>query len=399
MKWKSKIIIGAGVLFVAANLFLIYKDNSLVDRSFFIPEWTTAKEQNIRDTMKTEGVTAPLEEQPVYYDDRKGSFEGFLVKKGEEVQSGKTLFYYSTESYEDAIAVLEAERKSLENQLDALEQKWDDLNDIDYDSSRSLLDDELTINDYSVEIDLYETEVEINRLESEIEKYDEQIASIDKKLPQLEEISDINGVVKNINQDLTNPIITIVSKESMVEGTLTEKEQSKIKPGMEVIVTLPNNSKKTYKGSIQEVAHFPEDEPKVKKESQYPFTVVLDKKVENLAHGTHVDVKIVKKAVANALTVPYDSIEKNGKVKQVYMLKNGKVQKQKVTTGLHVNSVQQITKGLKEGEVLAQKPLSYSKGTPTFYTPMQVKKWEKDMYQNIRKKEMLKQMGKGFLSF
>ncbi|WP_338450164.1 hypothetical protein R4Z09_29270 [Niallia oryzisoli] len=398
MKWKSKIIIGASILFVAANLYFIYKDNSKVARSLYVPEWTTAKEQNIQDTMKTKGVTAPLEEQPVYYDERKGSFEGFLVRKGEEVQSGKTLFYYSTESYEDAIAVLEAERKSLENQLDALEQKWDDLNDIDYDTSRSVLDDELTINDYSVEIDLYETEVEISRLESEIEKYDEQIASIDKKLPQLEEISDINGVVKSINQDLTNPIITIVSKESMVKGMLTEKEQSKIEPGMEVTVTLPNSGK-TYKGSIQEVAHFPEDEPKVKKESKYPFTVVLDKQVDDLAHGTHVDVKIVKKAVANALTVPYESIKKNGKVKQVYMLKNGKVQKQKVTTGLRVNNVQQITKGLKEGEILAQEPLSYSKGTPPFYTPMQVKKWEKDMYQNTRKKEMLKQLGKGFLSF
>ncbi|WP_394238152.1 efflux RND transporter periplasmic adaptor subunit [Niallia oryzisoli] len=398
MKWRSKIFIGAAILFVAANLYLLFKDNSKVARSLYVPQWTTAKEQNIRETMKTEGVTAPLEEQPVYYDERKGSFEGFLVKKGEEVQSGKTLFYYSTDNYEDAIAVLESERKSLENQLDALENKWDDLNDIDYDSSRSVLDDELLINDYSVEIDLYQTEVEINRLESEIEKYDEQIASIDKKLPQLEEVSDINGVVKSINQDLSNPVITIVSKESMVEGMLSEAEQSKVEPGMEVTVTL-SNSNKTYKGSIQEVAHFPEDEPKVKKESEYPFTVVLDKKVENLAHGTHVDVKIVKKAVANAITVPYDSIDKAGKTKSVYVLENGKVQKQKVTTGLHVNSIQQIKKGLKEGETLANKPLQFQKGNPTFYTPMQVKKWEKNMYQDIRKKEMLKQLSKGFLSF
>ncbi len=398
MKWISKIIIGAAILFVAVNLYLLFKENSKVVRSLYVPEWTAAKEQNLRETMKTEGVTTPLEEQSIYYDERKGSFEGFMVKKGEEVTSGKTLFYYSTESYEDAIAVLKSERDSLENQLDALEDKWDDLNDIHYDTTRSVLDDELLINDYSVEIDLYQTEVEINRLESEIEKYDEQIASLDKKLPQLEEISDMNGVVKNINQDLSNPIITIVSKESMVKGMLSETEQSKIKPGMEVTVTL-KDSNKSYKGSIQEVSHFPEDEPKVKKESQYPFTIVLDKRIDNLAHGTHVNVKIVRKEVLNAITVPYDSIKKNGKTKHVYVLENGKVKKQKVTTGLHVNSVQQIKKGLKEGEVLSMEPLSYSKGTPTFYTPLQVKKWEKDMYKNIRKKEMLKQLGKGFLSF
>ena len=397
MKWISKIIIGAAILFVAANLYLLFKGNSKVARSLYVQEWTTVKEQNIKETMKTEGITTPVEEQSIYYDERKGSFEGFMVKKGEEVTSGKTLFYYSTESYEDAIAVLESERDSLENQLDALEDKWDDLSDIQYDSTRSVLDDELLINDYSVEIDLYQTEVEINRLESEIKKYDEQIASLDRKLPQLEEISDINGVVKNINKDLSNPVLTIVSKESMVKGMLSEEEQSKIKPGMEVTVSL-KNSNKSYKGSIQEVSHFPEDEPKVKKESQYPFTIVLDKKVDHLAHGTHVNVKIVKKEVLDAITVPYDSIEKSGK-KYVYVLKNGKVQKQKVTTGLRVNNTQQITKGLKKGEALSMRPFSYSKGTPTFYTPLQVKKWEKDMYQNIRKKEMLKQLSKGFLSF
>ncbi|WP_071393327.1 efflux RND transporter periplasmic adaptor subunit [Bacillus tuaregi] len=398
MKWKSKIIIAAAIVLVAANLYLLLKDNSKVARSFYISEWTTAKVQNLRETMKTEGVTTPLEEQQVYFDERKGSFEGFLVKKGQEVQSGKTLFYYSTETYEDAIAVLESERDSLENQLDALEDKWDDLKDLDYKATRSVLDDELLINDYSVEIDLYQTEVEISRLESEIEKYDEQIDSIDRKMPHLEETSDIDGVVKNMNEDLSNPIITIVSKESMVKGMLSGDEQADIEPGMEVTVSLKNKDK-TYKGTIQEVSIFPEDEPNVKMKSQYPFTVVLDKQVENLAHGTPVEVKITKDEVKNAITAPFSSMEKDGKTNWVYTLENGKVQRQKVTTGLHVNSVQQIKKGLKKGDTLAMAPQQVTKGTPTFYTPMQLDKWEKTMYKNLRKKELLKQTGKGFLSF
>ena len=108
------------ILFVATNFYLLLKDDSPVARSFYVDQWTSAKEQTLKETKQTEGVTIPLEEQPVYYDDSKGSFEGFAVKKGEAVAPGTSLFFYSTDSYQEAIAQLESERNSLEKQLDGL---------------------------------------------------------------------------------------------------------------------------------------------------------------------------------------------------------------------------------------------------------------------------------------
>ena len=81
------------ILFVATNFYLLLKDDSPVARSIYIDQWTSAKEQNLKETKRTDGVTIPLEEQQIYYDMNKGSFEGFLVKKGEEVDRKERLYF------------------------------------------------------------------------------------------------------------------------------------------------------------------------------------------------------------------------------------------------------------------------------------------------------------------
>src|SRR4051812_6941224 len=129
------------ILFVATNFYLLLKNDSPVTRSLYVDQWTSVKEQNVKETKQTEGVTIPLEEQQIYYDDRKGSFEGFAVKKGEEVAPGTSLFFYSTDSYEEAIAQLESERNSLEKQVDGLETKLENLTDLQLDLTPSSFND------------------------------------------------------------------------------------------------------------------------------------------------------------------------------------------------------------------------------------------------------------------
>lgn len=396
-KWIPRIIAIIIVLFVAANLYLIFKDKSTVARSFYINKWAAAKEEKLMTTLKKDGVSAPLEEQFVYYDDSKGSFEGFSVKKGEEVQVGTTLFEYETDTYQETIDILEAEKDSLEKQIEGLEDKLEELDDLASDTSlKNVNKKEGDLYDtVSIEIDILQTEAEINRLESEVDKIENQIASADDKLPSLEERSDINGVVKEINKDLSNPIITIASTENLIRGTLTEAEQAKVEPGMEAVVSVKGEK---YKGLVDQVMISPEDEPKVGKKSIYAFTVVLDEEPEKMAHGTHVDVKITTAEIENAITVPASSVEKAGKKKRLYVLDKGKVKRQIVTTGLKASGKQQIEKGIENETIIARKPLSWEKGTPTFYTPLKPGQWEKDMFKDMRKLDMVKLAGKGFLS-
>ena len=215
--WKTIMITVLAILLVGVNLFLIIKDNSKVDKTLYVSSWTSAIEQDLEETMVTEGISAPQEEQYVYYDDSKGSFEGFMVKEGEEVSSGSELFYYKTDSYVDAIAHLEAEKESVLKQLDGLEDRKDSLDRL-LTSSGTEMEEFFLMSESSIEMEIYETEAEINRLEGELEKYEDQIDSIDGKLPYLHEISDIDGTVKEINKDLSNPVITIASMEPIIRG-------------------------------------------------------------------------------------------------------------------------------------------------------------------------------------
>ena len=390
--WKTIMITVLAILLVGVNLFLIIKDNSKVDKTLYVSSWTSAIEQDLEETMVTEGISAPQEEQYVYYDDSKGSFEGFMVKEGEEVSSGSELFYYKTDSYVDAIAHLEAEKESVLKQLDGLEDRKDSLDRL-LTSSGTEMDEFFLMSESSIEMEIYETEAEINRLEGELEKYEDQIDSIDGKLPYLHEISDIDGTVKEINKDLSNPVITIASMEPIIEGKVPEAEHKKLQPGLEVLISL-KNSNKNYKGIIETISAFPEGKPSVEKESTYPFTVVLNEPIEDLVHGAHVDMKIITEEVIDAITVPSESVHKS----QVHILQDGKVAKREVKSGLKVKETQEIELGLEVEEVVVREPVSFEGETISFYTPLQFNQWEKEMYGDMRKLEIVKLVGKGILA-
>ena len=390
--WKTIMITVLAILLVGVNLFLIIKDNSKVDKTLYVSSWTSAIEQDLEETMVTEGISAPQEEQYVYYDDSKGSFEGFMVKEGEKVSSGSELFYYKTDSYVDAIAHLEAEKESVLKQLDGLEDRKDSLDRL-LKSSSAGMEEFFLMSESSIEIEIYETEAEINRLEGELEKYEDQIDSIDGKLPYLHEISDIDGTVKEINKDLSNPVITIASMEPIIEGKVPEAEHKKLQPGLEVLISL-KNSNKNYKGIIETISAFPEGKPSVEKESTYPFTVVLNEPIEDLVHGAHVDMKIITEEVIDAITVPSESVHKS----KVHILQDGKVAKREVKSGLKVKKTQEIESGLEVEEVVVREPVSFEGETISFYTPLQFNQWEKEMYGDMRKLEIVKLVGKGILA-
>jgi HlyD family secretion protein len=390
--WKTIMITFLAILLVGVNLFLIIKDNSKVDKTLYVSGWTSAIEQDLEETMVTEGISAPQEEQYVYYDDSKGSFEGFMVKEGEEVSSGSELFYYKTDSYVDAIAHLEAEKESVLKQLDGLEDRKDSLDRL-LTSSSAGMEEFFLMSESSIEIEIYETEAEISRLEGELEKYEDQIDSIDEKLLYLHEISDIDGTVKEINKDLSNPVITIASMEPIIEGKVPEAEHKKLQPGLDVLISL-KNSNKNYKGTIETISAFPKGKPSIEKESTYPFTIVLNEPIEDLVHGAHVDVKIITEEVIDAITVPSESIHKS----QVHILQDGKVAKREVKLGLKVKETQEIESGLEVEEVVVREPVSFEGETISFYTPLQFNQWEKEMYGDMRKLEIVKLVGKGILA-
>lgn len=431
MNWKKWTIIAVIALFVVVNFYLIFKKDSEVARSKYIDEWRTVKEQKLVLSKHKAGVVTPAEEENVYFQSGSGDFEQFLVKEGEEVHPGTPLFEYSPQNIETTIQQFEAEITKLENERDAIEDNIDDLEKIERNLSKKKKDQEEDTSNKEVVAStilaqIYEKELQLSRVEAEIERLEDLVSISDDHLDGLTINSTISGVVKKISHDLQNPVVTITSTEQQIKGILEEEEVLEIEEGMKVIIT-SKTLKNKLESTISKVAVNPEQEPRVDTNSEYEFVVEfddtapeigemdeadeetdaeLDENTDNQAEedaedpatqiftGSHVDIKIITKEVEDALTLPEGAIRHSN----IYVLKNnGTIEKRKAKTGIKVNGVYEMTSKVEKGELVLLHP-SKIKNKTAFFTPIEVSKLKKKDLQEMRKKEILKYLGRGILS-
>lgn len=418
LSWKKWAIIILISTFVVTNFYLIFKKDSAIARSKYIDEWTEVKEQNLIVSKDKEGVVAPLDEQHVYFQADAGVFEQFLISEGDEVQAGTPLFEYSSTNTEETMDKLDAEIERLESEKDALEDNIDNLERIEQRLSSSTTEEELSKEAVvsSIQAQIYEKELQLSRIEGEIDKYEELLSIADNGLMNLSVHSPISGVVRSISHDLENPVVTITSNEKQVKGILEEDEVLAIEEGMQVVITSEKYPGK-LEGTISKVAVNPNDKPQVDKQSQYEFTVqfaempVEEQEVANEENGeeagelteptalevftgAHVDMKIITKEVENALTVTGKAMRD----KSIFVLKgNGTIEKRPIETGIEVNDVHEVTSEVQEGELIVLNPSKIRNNT-TFFTQVNISNMKKKDFTQMGKKEILKYVGKGFLS-
>lgn len=399
---KKAILISAGAIFVGTNIFLTFKDNSKVDRSSFISEWKTAQKQDITEKLFTDGVVTPFEEHHIYYDDSNGAFKNFLVAEGDQVSSGTPLYELSSENKKASQEKLELEKKQLVKEKKLIEEQIKQLTYLQTVSEANATtaeDDDGTVSassgdliSLSIEKEIYDKELEISRVESEIDKYDDLIDS--NSGSDIGTKSDVEGTVKNINVDLKNPIVTIISDKPKVKGTLTEEELKRVETGMKVKVV---NSDISTPGTLTKILPYPEENPSLKKESQFPFEIELDGDNQNLIQGTHVNVSVITNEVKNAVTIPNSAIDHTSKIRYAYVLNEaGKIEKRKLSNGIKQEERTQVEKGVENKEIVATNPEEVLKVKGAFITPLKVSKLEKRWFKAEKKLDIVKYIAAAF---
>lgn len=397
MKWKKWVVWAVIGLFLVANFYLIFKKDSEITRSTYVDEWTTIKEQNLVLSTNKPGVVTPLEEEHVYFQAGSGDFERFLVKEGEEVDEGTPLFQYSPRDIESTIENFEAEITKLESEWDAIDENIGNLEDLADSLSTNVSEEEGFASEATVstiEAQIYEKELQLSSIEAEIEKYEDLISMADKGLDHLAMESEISGVVKKINHELKNPVVTITSNEMQIEGILNEEEVREIAEGMEAVITF-DGLKGKVEGVVSDVAVNPLDDPHVEKGSEYRFTVELEEEPElDVLAGSHAEMKITLKKVEDAITVPAKALIGD----YLYVLKpNGMIERRTVETGLSVHGVRELISEAEVGEIIAFQPGKFKNNT-AFFTPIDVSKVSKHEMKEMGKKETLRYLGRGILT-
>ncbi|MFJ7472071.1 efflux RND transporter periplasmic adaptor subunit [Peribacillus frigoritolerans] len=414
-KWKIAAVSIASIVLITVNLYLIEKKESKVERTVFVENWTKVKKDTITDTIQTNGVIKPVEEYDIYFDAKKNDFKKFLVKEGDAITAGSSLFEYTTTELDALKADLEAEKTAAEGEMAGIEEYIGKLRSyqgtvtsepetaIDESVEKNLNIDITTSSSdlikSNIEQEMYKQELEKNRLNEKVKMLDAKLSSIEEQSSAIETTSEADGVVKNINKNLNNPIISIVSTNMAIEGDFSEEEMKKAEVGM-TIKASSSDSKKALKGTIGRIHSYPAEEPSLKKDNRFPFQALIkpeDEETEPLLVGSKVNLTVITNEKAGVSSIPIEAVQYQ-KQPYIYKLTNkGHVDKHYITKGLKAEGKQEIIKGPSVGDVILLEPNAAVKDHSYFITPIQFEKVKAGTYKKFTSREKVRYLLLGIL--
>ena len=133
-RWKLLSVLGAALLFIGLNIFLLLKDDSKAERQAYVSEWSKINNGDVVKTFDSEAVVEAEQKHYVSYDPEEGRPVSFLVEEGDKVTAGMPLFTYETSGLEEEKAKLESEILQIGEEISAVETKIDKLETIDAES-------------------------------------------------------------------------------------------------------------------------------------------------------------------------------------------------------------------------------------------------------------------------
>ncbi|MEG0258298.1 MAG: HlyD family secretion protein [Lysinibacillus sp.] len=251
--WTSISILLLLVL-ISVNAFYTFKDDSRVNRTYFIDSFQKAHAGRNVERLDKDAIVAPAEIYTVTAD--ASSLAAINVKRGQEVLALDALATYKAEEVDEELTKLEAEKSAYEDELSSLE---DTLDDIESDYARTK-DPKSSINskdvagllNIDVELELTQQNspfTAIAILNRHIAEANRQIEFVDAKIEQIESrkgiLNPIDGVIANITEDAGNVTFEIYSQEKSMFAYLSEDEWQQVIEGQEVELEM-----KHFKGDL-----------------------------------------------------------------------------------------------------------------------------------------------------
>lgn len=390
---RRKLLAAAIVLFIGVNVLLVFLDDeNKIDRTSYIKNWSQSFETDMADMLFKEGVLAYVQEDQVYFDKALGSFQEFLIEEGNQVNVGDELYSYTVTNYYETEAMLMQKVETLNGEIEAIESAISKMNTYripsSTTSSSSSYSGDLSEGNIIIETPRQEpVEAEMIKEQYLIEKEKElgqknaQVESVESQLNELRSTgstvtvkSPYEGIVKEVSTSLDDPIMTIESTQLYAEGELTEQERAEIEQGMKAEVKVKEKSV-----LAEGIVHTVDESPKeinIDGESIYPFNISFneDAELEGLLPGYHADLAITKKASQDATVLFEDSVYTG----TVWKMSNeGKLMQQPVETGIYMDKMLEITKGVAAGEWVAEDSVRQFRNGAVFITPFKLdgRKW------------------------
>lgn len=294
--------------------------------------------------------------------------EQILVKAGDEVKVGTALFVYNTEQTQTELEEAQLEIERLDGEMENLKAQ---IAQLEKEKKKAEEDEKFS---YTTQIQTAQTDLK----KSEYEKKAKQVEISQKqdKIANATVLSEIDGVVKSINDgnetDIynsdsnSNAFITILATgDYRIKGKVNEQNLSEIQEGERAVIRSRVDENQTWSGTFTAVdtdeaqnnnnnMYYGNSSAETTSTS-YSFYVMLDSS-EGLLLGQHVYIEkdlgeeqsgiwLDEGYIVNADSKPYIWTEDD----------KGKLEKRKVTLGDYNEETYQyeIQSGLKESDYIA----------------------------------------------
>jgi HlyD family secretion protein len=336
---KAFVFIGRNKVIIFSSLFLLLAGVFLGNK-IFAPKKSKYQavkvvKKDLSSVVSASGEIKSEEEATLKFQ-TSGQLAWIGVKKGEKVKKWQSVACLDKK---------ELEKKLQQELLDYMNERWD------YEQT--------TLDDYK---DLAVTET-IRRVKEKAGfdlgrvVLDVEIADIALKYACL--VSPIDGIVTEIttphpgtNVYLVNDKIVISNPDKVVfKANVDEVDIGKIKKGMPAKIILDAYPEEEINSLVEEVEFTSTMTSGGGTAFSVKFNLPPNTDEEKFKLGMNGDVEILTEKRQNVFVVPFEAIQENDEVGEfVWLIKDGKPQKQAVKTGIGNDLETQILEGLKEGD-------------------------------------------------
>lgn len=395
-KRKKGWIIVASFAAVAVLLGLIWarlQQSSQIDSQNIGYQTVKVKEGSIASSTLLSGKIKPESEQYVYYDSSKGSNPKVVVAAGDQVTAGQQLVQYDTgeaqAAYDQAVRNLNKINRQITNyQTYGVAPSADSSADSGSAAGNSATDEGNAAGTQSSGSASGMTDSSAAALTpTNSAAYDQQLQDLyDAQANAQDEVnkaqtalnntsvnSEVTGTVAEVNNDIdpsgkTSKALVHVTSEGklQVRGTLTEYDLANIKVGQAIKIKSKVYDDKEWDGKISYISNYPSQSDQDQSQGSgsgsssgaaaYEYKADITSDLGDLKQGFTVSVEVVNEN--KSLIIPASAlVSKNGKnYVWVYDKSNSRVLRKDVAAGNADAKSQEISSGLKKGQVVISNP-------------------------------------------
>lgn len=395
--WISMGIILAMILLVGGSIFIKNLRSSQVDGDdLYSVDVVVQKviEQELTDSILVTGKIIPAGEQKVYVDPEKGEIAELAVKENDTVKKGQVLFSYDSSpidtEFNQAVRQRDLMRKMVEIETGQIAELTKQIahakKEFEQQKHRKIDTDELDFEGiyepFITQEDIFQLESEKVQLEmshestkAELQTLQQQINELDAQRKDLHVVSDINGMVVKINENIemdesgaVEPMIHIISNEPFhVIGTMSEFDAVKVEPGQKVIIHPKVYKDREWEGVVKSVSPFPTEDNSMDdfyydgmgggNVTLYPFTVEIKGDTSDLRQGFHVSLEVKLGESEKKKVIPHMAIlDDDFGEAYVFVLVDGKLERRVVETGDMSDEFIEILEGVELDEFVVIYP-------------------------------------------